>query len=91
MRRDYRGKEAESIDEIVIGDYADIANSDIILVKATEASWGTAMEMHHAYTNMHKLVVAIVSSNPSPWVIYHSHKRFLNTWSICDYLKEVTL
>lgn len=44
MRRDYRGKEDESVQEIVLGDYHDIWQSAFILVNATKPSWGTAME-----------------------------------------------
>jgi len=78
MRRDYRGREKTSVNEIVTGDYNDIAKSDIILVNATRASWGTAMEMHHAFTNLQKYVIAVTGEIISPWVIYHSHKLFDN-------------
>lgn len=75
MRRDYRGKEDESVREIVEGDYDDIRNSDIILVAADKPSWGTAMEMHHAFTNEQKYVVAVCGADRiSPWLRYHSHR-----------------
>lgn len=40
MRRDYRGREDESVDEIVAGDLEDIRASDFVLVNATRPSWG---------------------------------------------------
>lgn len=73
-RRDYRGKEKENIGPVVNGDYYDIKNSDIILVNAEKASWGTAMELHHAFVNEKKYVVVFSSvENPSPWLQYHCH------------------
>jgi nucleoside 2-deoxyribosyltransferase len=86
MRRDYRGKEDESVNEIVCGDYADIAKSDIILVNATRPSWGTAMEMHHAFINLDKYVIAIVGDRVSPWLRYHSHKLYTDFDSAIDFL-----
>jgi hypothetical protein len=87
MRRDYRGKEAESVNEIVIGDYADIAKSDIILVNATKPSWGTAMEMHHAYLNLNKYVIAIVGDRVSPWVRYHTHRLYTDFDEAIEFLR----
>lgn len=74
MRRDYRGKEDESVNEIVHGDYADIEASDIVLAAADKPSWGTAMEIHHAFTNLKKRVVVVCGAERiSPWLRYHSH------------------
>jgi nucleoside 2-deoxyribosyltransferase len=71
MRRDYRGKEDESVHEIVRGDLVDIRNSDWVLVNATRPSWGTAMEIVYAY-EMRKPVIAFVGdSRVSPWLRYH--------------------
>lgn len=36
MRRDYRGREAECVDEIVDGDFADLNLSDLTLVNANQ-------------------------------------------------------
>lgn len=47
MRRDYRGKEDESVDEIVHGDLEDIDLCRIILASCLRPSWGTAMELHY--------------------------------------------
>jgi nucleoside 2-deoxyribosyltransferase len=74
MRRDYRGIEDQSVNEIVHGDYADIAASDIVLVAADKPSWGTAMEMHHAFAGGGKFVIAVCGAERvSPWLRYHSH------------------
>lgn len=71
MRRDYRGKEDESVDDIVRGDLDDIAESDVLLVNATRPSWGTAMEIVYAH-QARKRIVACVGDGPvSPWLRYH--------------------
>ena len=79
MRRDYRGREAESVHEIVEGDKVDIDHSDILLVNANKPSWGTAMEIMYAFDfGEDKITTYIVcdSDRPSPWLIYHSDKIF---------------
>lgn len=74
MRRDYRGREDESVSEIVIGDLADINQSDFVLVNATRPSWGTAMEAFYAASTRAKPVVAWVGQGGggrvSPWLRY---------------------
>lgn len=75
MRRDYRGKEDESVNEIVTLDKVDIANSDAILVNYDKPSVGTSMEVYLAFT-AGKLVVVVAKPGEriSPWLRYHSHK-----------------
>jgi hypothetical protein len=48
MRRDYRGIEDQNVAAIIDGDKADIDASDVLLVNATQPSWGTAMEVLYA-------------------------------------------
>ena len=77
MARDYRGVETANVNAIVEGDLADIRASDVLLVKVTYPSWGTAMEI--AYARMAgKRVVAFGFGAPergpeihSPWLAYH--------------------
>jgi nucleoside 2-deoxyribosyltransferase len=71
MDRDYRGRERDNATAIVNGDKADIRASDVVLVNATRATWGTAMEVHYAYTRR-KRIVAFGAVNPSPWLTHHS-------------------
>lgn len=72
MRRDYRGKEDESVDEIVRGDLEDIEQSQFVLVNATRPSWGTAMEIVYAYQGQRATIVAFVGdARVSPWLRYH--------------------
>ncbi len=75
MRRDYRGKEDESVNEIVTLDKVDIANSDVILVNYDKPSVGTSMEIYLAFA-AGKLVVVVAKEGTriSPWMRYHSHK-----------------
>jgi hypothetical protein len=73
MRRDYRGKEAESVHEIISGDIEDISASDILLVNATQPSWGTAMELFFASQRQGRLIVTVCPNDkPSPWLVGHS-------------------
>src|SRR5579859_2601339 len=58
MRRDYRGKEAESVDLIIEGDIVDIRESDILLVNASRPSWGTGMELFYA-SKLGKIIVTV--------------------------------
>jgi nucleoside 2-deoxyribosyltransferase len=71
MRRDYRGKEDESVEDIVFGDLADIEVSDCVLVNASRPSWGTAMEIVYAF-QLGKSIVAFSGGGAvSPWLRYH--------------------
>ncbi len=72
MRRDYRGKEDESVAEIVAGDLADIHASDAILAACDKPSWGTAMEIHYAHSIGKRVVVVCGQPRISPWLRYHS-------------------
>src|SRR5262249_50278719 len=49
MRRDYRGKEAESYREIVELDKRDVEAADVILVNYDKPSVGTSMEILWAW------------------------------------------
>lgn len=71
MRRDYRGREDESVTEIVIGDLADINACEIVLVNATKPSWGTAMELFYAASKAKTVVAWVKPGVPvSPWLRY---------------------
>lgn len=74
MRRDYRGKEDESVIEIVHGDLDDIAASDVVLASCVRPSWGTAMEIHYASATLTKPVIAVVPEGQavSPWLRYYA-------------------
>jgi hypothetical protein len=71
MARDYRGREAANVKAIVSGDLADMRTSDALLVNASKASWGTAMEVYAAHS-MGRFIVAFgAGERPSPWLIHH--------------------
>lgn len=90
MRRDFRGREANSAVEIVHGDYADIDASDILLVAAERPSWGTAMEVHYAFSSGRKFIVSVVGqADVSPWLRYHSHRLQHTMDGAIDLLKEI--
>lgn len=75
MRRDYRGKEQESVAEIVQLDKRDVRRCDAMLAYCPKPSVGTSMEVFYAW-QLDKPVVCIVPPNVpvSPWLKYHSTK-----------------
>lgn len=74
MRRDYRGKEDDSVKEIVELDKIDVTNCDVVLVNYDKPSVGTSMEILYAFERG-KMVVVVASKEAriSPWMRYHSH------------------
>ncbi len=75
MRRDYRGKEAESYREIVELDKRDVEASDVVLVNYDKPSVGTSMEILWAWLKETPvIVVARRDAVISPWLRYHSTK-----------------
>lgn len=87
MRRDYRGKEDDSVAEIIEGDLLDISHSDIILVNATRPSWGTAMEVRHSFAEKGKVVVTWCPGSVSPWLRGHSTVILPTLPEAVDYIK----
>lgn len=71
MTRDYRGKEAEHVADIVNGDLRDIQSCEAMLVNATRPSWGTAMEIRAA-SDYALHIVAFAPPPYSPWLAYHA-------------------
>lgn len=89
MRRDYRGKEDESVDEIVKGDLDDIAASTFMLVNATRPSWGTAMEIVYACEGQRLGIVAFVGdARVSPWLRYHCDQIFRTVEEAVAFINE---
>lgn len=75
MARDYRGKESESMKEIVEGDKADIDQCEGMVVYYERPSAGTCMEIIYAWEQVKTIVVIDKSGKPlSPWVAYHATK-----------------
>lgn len=73
MRRDYRGREAECVNEIVRLDKIDIEQSDALLVNYDKPSVGTSMEVFYAWLLGRPVVVVAKSGTViSPWLRYHS-------------------
>lgn len=74
MRRDYRGKEDESVKQIVELDKIDIMNCDVVLVNYDKPSVGTSMEILYAFERgKFVVIVADYGTRISPWLLYHSH------------------
>lgn len=73
MRRDYRGREMNCVDEIVEGDKTDIDNCTHMLVYYDKPSVGTSMEILYAWER--KIPVFLITNKEtrlSPWLVYHS-------------------
>lgn len=85
LRRDYRGIEAQHVNEIVQGDTEDIVKSSAVLVNVTSPSWGTAMEIRLAWS-LHKPIYAFgAPDKPSPWLVFHC-KLY---WTIEDAISAI--
>jgi hypothetical protein len=69
--RDFRGKEIEHEDIIVLGDLADVVACGVILGNFTVPGWGTGMETWFGHS-IHRPIVAYVdpSGRVSPWVAH---------------------
>lgn len=77
MVRDYRGKEDESVNEIVENDKDDIDNSDVVLAYCPKPSVGTSMEVFYAWLEDKEVIVIVPPDAPvSPWLRYHSSEVF---------------
>jgi len=88
LRRDYRGREAENVQEIIDGGIQDIFGSDVLLVNAARPSWGTAMELFFA-AKKHKVIVTVCpDEHPSPWLVGHSTVIVKTFEKAFNYLKE---
>jgi nucleoside 2-deoxyribosyltransferase len=89
MRRDYRGKEDDSVKEIVELDKIDVIESDVILVNYDKPSVGTSMEILYAFERG-KLVVVVAKDGTriSPWMRYHSHKIAPSFEAAMTYVRE---
>lgn len=73
MRRDYRGREDESVSEIVELDKDDVDACDVFVANCPHPSYGTAMEVFYAWQAGKPVVVVHPGDKPvSPWVRYHS-------------------
>lgn len=72
--RDYRGKEDESVEDIVEGDKADVDASDVVIAFCPKPSVGTSMEVLYAWERgKHVVIYAPADAPVSPWLRYHSH------------------
>lgn len=92
MRRDYRGKEDESVNQIVEFDKIDLMNSDIILVNYDKPSVGTSMEILYAFERgKFVVIVAQAGSRISPWMRYHSHAICCSFDDALRYIELVVL
>lgn len=90
MTRDYRGREADPIviAQIVTYDKTAIGNCDAVIVNARRPSWGTAMEVHVAWSHGKRVISVVQDSRTvSPWLAYHS-TVITDSWSEAALLIE---
>jgi nucleoside 2-deoxyribosyltransferase len=73
MARDYRGAELHSYREIVELDKLAIRKCHAVLARPIKPSFGTAMEIHYAWTLGIPVVLWLDGTHSvSPWLRYHS-------------------
>jgi len=73
MVRDYRGREAECVAEIVEGDKDDIDGADLVVAYCWQVSWGTGMEIFYAHSQGIPVVAVVPEGmRVSPWLRYHT-------------------
>jgi nucleoside 2-deoxyribosyltransferase len=93
MRRDYRGREAECLREIVELDKIDVAGTDVILASVPKPSVGTSMEILYAWQLGKRVVLvfpdASAAEKCSPWLRYHAHGIFTSYAAACDYINAL--
>jgi nucleoside 2-deoxyribosyltransferase len=77
MRRDFRGREDDSVKEIVYGDLNDIEEADVVLANCWQTSWGTGMEIFYGFW-ANKRVIAVLppQTRVSPWLRFHAEIAF---------------
>lgn len=75
MARDYRGREDESVVEIVENDKRDIDGCDVLLMNCPTPSVGTSMEILYGW-QLKKRVLIIAQGRISPWLRYHADGLF---------------
>ena len=83
MARDFRGTEDINVDAIVNGDIADIDSVEFLLVRADAPSWGTAMEVRHAFVTGKKIIAFTDSDRLSPWLRFHTHAIYDSLQRAC--------
>jgi nucleoside 2-deoxyribosyltransferase len=88
MRRDYRGREAESVNEIVELDKIDVQECDAVIANCPKPSVGTSMEVFLAW-QQGKIVIAVAQEPVSPWLRYHSTKIAPTIKDAIDWLESI--
>jgi len=73
MRRDYRGREIDCVNEIVELDKKDVRACDVVLANCPTPSVGTSMEVLFAWEiGKHVVAVHPTDKKQSPWLMYHA-------------------
>lgn len=70
--RDYRGMEAQNVNEIVTSDLDEIMQCGALIVFHPKPSTGTDQEMVYAKLAGKYIVTYGAGDRPSPWLLYHS-------------------
>lgn len=91
MVRDYRGREDDSVREIVEFDKKDINDADVVLAYCWQASWGTAMEIFYAWEHGRTVVVVVPEgARVSPWLRYHSNTVLSTLADAARYIDDLS-
>lgn len=76
MARDYRGREAENVADIVEGDKDAIRSCRAVLAYCPRPSVGTSMEIFYAHSLGIPVVTVVPDGPVSPWLQHHSRQVF---------------
>lgn len=88
MRRDYRGREDDSVKDIVLGDLVDIQKSHLVLANTTRPSWGTAMEIHDAASRGIPVIAWGGGARVSPWLRYFCSEIHQTLEAACESINK---
>lgn len=92
MTRDYRGKEDENVEDIVVGDKRDIISSHFVVAYCPRPSVGTSMEILFAWQrNKHVVILAPEGTSISPWLRYHSDGIYSDPDDVAAHISRVTI
>jgi hypothetical protein len=90
MRRDYRGREDDCVNEIVELDKIDVRDSTVVLAMCPKPSVGTSMEIFYAWTIGVPVFSVVPEGSPvSPWLKYHSTRVCKTLEEACTAIKEL--
>jgi nucleoside 2-deoxyribosyltransferase len=91
MRRNFKDREVDSANEMVVFDLQVVRDADILLVNYSKTSIGTAMEVFFAAHDLGKFVVAFSPfcfQDCSPWMVRYCTKILPSLDAAVAYIRD---